>query len=99
MNISTNCYIKETDIVTRDIAGETIIVPVRNNVGDLNSIYTLNEIGTMIWQLIDGQTSVSQIVEAICIAYEVTPEEATKDTFDFLVPLEEAGLIRSIGVK
>lgn len=99
MNMLTKCYIKETDFVTRDIAGETIIVPVRSHVGDLGSVYTLNEIGTLIWQLIDGQKNVSQIIEAICSAYEVTPEEATKDTFDFLVSLEEAGLIRSIRVK
>jgi hypothetical protein len=94
MNISTNCYIKETDIVTRDIAGETIIVPVRSHVGDLGSIYTLNEIGTLIWQLIDCKKSVSQIVEAVCKVYDVKYEEAKNDTLDFLHSLEAAGLIR-----
>jgi hypothetical protein len=94
MNISTNCYIKETDIVTRDIAGETIIVPVRSHVGDLGSIYTLNEIGSLIWQLIDGKNSVEKIVEAICDSYEVTYDEAEKDIIDFLMSLEAAGLIR-----
>jgi hypothetical protein len=94
MTILTNCYIKEKDFVTREIAGETIIVPVRGNVGDLNSIYTLNEIGTMIWQLIDGKKNVGQIIESICSAYEVTPEEAEGDAVDFLKSLEKAGLIR-----
>jgi hypothetical protein len=94
MEISNSCFIKEKDLVTRSIAGETIIVPVRNNVGDLDSIYTLNEIGTMIWEFIDGKKSVSEIAEAICDAYDVTPEEAIKDAFDFLRTAEEAGLIR-----
>jgi hypothetical protein len=94
MIIRTNCYVKEKEFVTREIAGETIIVPVKGNVGDLNSIYTLNEIGTMIWQLIDGKKNVGQIIKVICSAYEVTPEEAEKDTVDFLKSLEEAGLIR-----
>ena len=79
--------------MTRNIAGETIIVPVRGNVGDLSSIYTLNEIGTKIWELVDGTKSVEQIVEAIRNAYEVTPEEAEKDAFEFLDALEEIGLI------
>lgn len=94
MNILTNCYVKETDFVTRDVAGETIIVPIKNNVGDLDSIYTLNEMGTLIWQLIDGKRNVSQIVEQICVAYDVTPEEAVKDAIDFLASIEKAGLIR-----
>jgi hypothetical protein len=94
MNISADRYVKETNFVTREIAGETVIVPVRGNVGDLDSIYTLNDIGTMIWQLIDGKKNVGQIVESICNAYEVTPEEAEEDAVDFLKSLEEAGLIR-----
>jgi hypothetical protein len=85
---------KETDLVTREIAGETIVVPVRNNVGDLDSIYTLNELGTLIWQHIDGKNTVTQIVDAICSAYDVTAEEAKKDALEFLKSLETGGLIR-----
>jgi hypothetical protein len=95
MSISTNCYLKKTDFVTREIAGETIIVPVRGNVGDLSSIYTLNEIGTKIWELIDGKKSVEQIVEAICNAYEVTPDKAIEDIVNFLHALEQGGLINT----
>lgn len=97
MNNLTMCYTKETNLVTRDIAGETIIVPVKSNVGDLDSIYTLNELGTLIWQLIDGKSTVSQIVDAICNDYDVTPEEAKKDALEFLKSLETGGLIRQQG--
>jgi hypothetical protein len=84
---------KGNDLVTRDIAGDTIIVPIRGHVGDLDSIYTLNEVGTLIWGSIDGKKSVSQIAEEVCTTYEVSPEDAMKDTVDFLRSLEEAGLI------
>ena len=84
MNISERYFVKEKDLVTRCVAGETIIVPIKSNVGDLDSIYTLNEVGTLIWGLIDGEKSLDQIIEAIYSAYEVTPEEAMKDTLDFL---------------
>jgi hypothetical protein len=94
MNILTRCYTKDEDLVTRNVAGETIIVPIKNKVGDLGSIYTLNEIGTMIWELIDGKNSISQIVEAVHSAYEVTREEAEQDTIEFLNLLEAACLIR-----
>lgn len=97
MNPLTNCYTKENDFVARDISGETIIVPIKNKVGDLGSIYTLNEIGSTIWQLIDGKNNVRQIIEAVTNDYEVTPERAEKDTLEFLKCLEETGLIRTCG--
>jgi hypothetical protein len=96
MSILTRSYAKEADLVTRNVVGETIIVPVKSNVGDLDSIYTLNELGTMIWELIDGQRTVNQIAEEVCIAYDIGPEEARKDSLEFLESLEEAGLIQTI---
>jgi hypothetical protein len=99
METSNSCFIKEKDLVTRSIADETIIVPIKNKVGDLGSIYTLNEIGTTIWELIDGKNSISGIVEAISSIYEVKFEEAEKDTLGFINSLEAAGLIRSIEGK
>ena len=42
------------------IAGETIVVPIRGQVGDLESIYNLNEVGSVIWEMTDGQTPVSR---------------------------------------
>lgn len=87
-------FVKDNRSVTRSIAGETIIVPVRSGVSDLNSIYSLNEVGTAIWQLVDGQRTAEQIIAAISDDYEVPPEQAAKDVFDFLGKLEAEGLIR-----
>jgi hypothetical protein len=87
------CFVKKGEYVARTIAGETIVVPVRGQVGDLESIYNLNEVGSLIWKLVDGQTTVSQIVEAVSAEFEVTPEQAREDTLEFLGGLESAGLI------
>lgn len=95
MNDLTKCLFKERDFATRSILGETIIVPIKAGVGDLNSIYILNELGTQIWELIDGKSSTNQIIEEICKAYDVGPEQAEKDTIEFLNSLEGSGLIRS----
>ena len=90
------CFVKENNFVTREIAGETIIVPIRGHVGDLNSIYTLNEIGTFIWKLIDGKNQVSEIVKAVGDTFDVLPEEAEKDAIEFLRSLETANLIQAL---
>ena len=38
--------------VTREIGGETLIVPVTGHVMDLESIFVLNPVGSRIWELL-----------------------------------------------
>ncbi len=89
-------YAKANGLVTRTIAGETIIVPVRAHVVDLESIYSTDEVGSLIWRLIDGRTAVEQIIEAVCESYQVESLQAARDVREFLAGLEEAGLIRFV---
>ena len=97
MNILDTCFTKENDLVTRDVAGEKIIVPIKGHVGDLEGVFTLNELGTMIWELINGQATGRELVEAVRNEYDVGAEEAERDVVDFLRSLEDAGLIRPSG--
>ncbi len=79
--------------MTRRIAGETVLVPVRSGLVDLDFLYTSNETGAMILEWIDGQKNVDQIVDTICREYDVSPQEAAKDIIDFVGALEAAGLV------
>ena len=81
--------------VTRQIAGETLVIPIAGQVGDLDAIYTLNEVAASVWELIDGPTPVSQIVESLGREYDVTPEQARADVLELLAALEAKGLIQS----
>jgi hypothetical protein len=87
------CYAKDHNLVTRSIAGETIIVPIRGGVGDLESIYILNEVAATIWKLIERGTPVCQLIDVISTEYDVTAAKAAQDIGDFLASLEAAGLI------
>ena len=82
-------YKKDPDIVFRAIEGEMILVPIRRRTADLESIYTLNETGARIWELIDGQHTLREIRDIIAQEYEVTPEEAEADLAEFMAYLEE----------
>lgn len=83
--------------VTRRIAGETLIVPVSAKVGDLEAIYTLNEVGSFVWQLIDGQRTAQAIAEAVGAEYEVALDRAARDVDELLGILEAKGLVRPLG--
>ena len=43
-------YNRNEDFVFRRIGDETILVPIKNNVGDMGAIYNLNELGAFIWE-------------------------------------------------
>lgn len=90
-----DCYQKDPNIVSRKIADKTILVPIRNKVGDLESIYTLNEIGARIWELIDGRRDLGKIRDMIIDEFEVTAEEAEKDLSEFLPKLKKIEAIRT----
>jgi hypothetical protein len=89
MNYLDKVYSKSDSIVFRKIADEFILVPIRQNVGDLESIYTLNETAARIWELIDGKIKVGEIKEKLIEEFEVTPEEVEKDIVEHLMQLEE----------
>ncbi len=96
MNASEKSFVKADDVMARNIAGETLIVPIRNRVGDLSSIYTLNEVGARVWQLIDANQTINRIVETIAEEYDVTVDDAARDVTELLNNMEAAGLIRVV---
>ena len=45
---------RSSNVVSRVVADEAIVVPIRRGAADLDSIYTFNESGTKLWSLIDA---------------------------------------------
>ena len=89
-------YQKDPNMVSRKIADEFILVPIRQNVGDLESIYTLNEVAARIWELIDGKRKAKEIKDKIVGEFEVTPEKAEKDLIELLQKLEKIEGIKEV---
>ena len=83
-------------MVSREIAGEVILVPIRQNVGDLESIYTLNETAARAWSLIDGQHTVMDIQEAIVAEFEVEDNEAQQDLIELIENLESISAVEKV---
>ena len=83
-------------MVFRKIEDETLLVPIRSNVGDLESIYVLNGTGARIWELLDGKLSATGIRDIIGSEYDVTPEDAERDVKEFFESLESVGAIKRV---
>lgn len=56
-------------------------------------VRVLNEVGSVIWRLIDGRKSLEEIQAELVKKYEVTPEQARNDLHDFMHELTARNLI------
>src|SRR5207245_11174346 len=70
-------YARDPDFVSRRIADEVLVLPIRKNLGDLESIYTLTEVRARIWDLLDGRRTLREIRDVIVGEYQVTDQAAT----------------------
>lgn len=64
-----------------------IIVP---GLGEYN---ILNPLGTRVWELIDGNRGMSDIVRAIVDEYDVEPEAAEADVREFIEDLRRHAIV------
>ena len=71
-------------IVTTKTGNEYVLVPVANNIADMNSVYTLNETGAFIWEHINGENSVEDIINKMMEEYEVDFKTASEDVYSFI---------------
>ena len=71
-------------IVTRKTGNEYVLVPITNNIADMNSVYTLNETGAFLWEHIDGKRTVEEIINALISEYDIDKQNAESDVLAFV---------------
>jgi hypothetical protein len=81
------------ELIKREIAGDTILVPVGKTVLDSNGLFVLNELGAFIWDLLPEAENEEDICKAILAEYDVSAEEAAQDVSEFFDTLRKIGII------
>ena len=92
-------FVRSDSVVSRVIAEETLIVPVRRGVGDLSSIYSLNPVASTIWEAISQPRSKEEIVQRIEEKFDADAVTATADIESFLAEMTAAGLVSAVEVE
>ena len=60
---------------------------------DDGQLTVVNDVGSFVWELIDGQHSVTTIIQMVITHFQVSHDQAHSDVLAFLETLEERGLI------
>jgi hypothetical protein len=84
---------KSDELVKREVAGETILVPIRGTLATLQQIFVLNPVAAFIWEQLDGKRSLQEICEGVLARFDVTPAAARIDLLELVDGLLRAGLI------
>ena len=80
---------RTTAIAARVLGDETMVMSAADS-----TLFTLDEVATVIWEAADGATPLEEIVtKKICTQFDVTPEVALRDAESFVEQLAEHGLL------
>ena len=85
--------VRSRTVVSRVVGGETLIVPIRGKVGDLASIYSFNETGSLVWRLMETPTTLPDLVAAVAQEYDVERQRAEQDVRQFVSDMQSVGLV------
>ena len=80
---------KSPDIIARRTGDEYVLVPVTDNIADMTSMYTLNETGAFIWDMIDGVRTAEDIARALALEYNTDLEITRGDVEQYLSDLDQ----------
>lgn len=78
----------------REIAGETVLLPVGELAVRFQGIMSLNETGAFLWKQMQEECTEETLVQAILGEYDTTEACARKDVQAFVKQLQEHGLLQ-----
>ena len=81
------------EFIMREIAGEYVLVPVGKRALTFQSLVSMNEVGALIWEMMEKESDIDQIVSGILDEYEVDEQTARKDVLDFIGFLKDCQII------
>ena len=87
--ISAESIVTVTQVqISCEVNGEAVILHF-----DSGKYFGLNEVGTLVWNMMKQPRSVCELRDAILSEYEVEPEQCEHDLLGLLRELRESGLI------
>lgn len=86
-------FIRNHQFIFRQVVDEMILVPLHNHLGDMDAIYTLNEVGAFLWKRMESPVTVDELLRAILDTFDGNPDEVLADLMEFLRTMEECGAV------
>ena len=79
--------------VLREVGGDSVVVPVGERTKTFHGMINLNETGAFIWKFFSVEHTKEECVEALCLTYNVSFEQAMRDVENFVGAMKEGGFV------
>ena len=87
-------YSRNPDFIFRKIVDEAILVPIHNDLADMECIYTLNPVGAFIWGEIENASTITELHQALIEEYDADPEIVLQDLDEFINEMLLIGAVK-----
>jgi len=95
MDLQTR-YKRNPDYIFRKIVDEIVLIPIHQDVANMDSIFTLNEVGAYIWEKLEKPRTQDSLQTLILDEYDADPQVLITDLGNFLGQLKEFGAIHEV---
>ena len=89
-------YRRDGNIVSRRVLDDTLLVPIRGELADLQRIFALNETAQRIWTALDGEHDLASVRDSLVTHFAVEPAQAETDLLEFVAQLSAVGLVAEV---
>lgn len=96
MLLNKGRYARNSDFIYRRIVDESVLVPLHNNVADMDCIYTLNGMGAFLWEQLASPATRAELEAAVMAEYEADPLVLMKDLENFLAEMVSIGALKEV---
>jgi len=77
----------------REIAGQSVVVPLGSRVVEFNGIMTLSESGALLWRKLEQNSSVDELVDLLLTEYDIDKATAKKDVEEFVDSMKSSSIL------
>jgi hypothetical protein len=77
----------------RRIGDEYVLVPLAEGGADLDSALNLNSVAAFVWELLDGERSGGEVVQAVIEHFDVERPRAEQDYLELIDTLLDRGAV------
>ena len=84
---------RNDEAVWRVIDGEVVVLLPQER-----ALHALTGCGSRVWELIEGETTILEIVDRICAEYEVEPQRAREEITEYVNKLADKKLVDIVPV-
>jgi len=90
---SNERFLRNPDYIFRKIVDELVLIPIHKDVADMDSIYSLNDVGAFIWEQLANPINLEELSNAVLQEFDGEAEIVTTDVQSFITDLSEFGAV------